>query len=43
MADLEKMDPELSIGAALKLARDYKDMILPIIEEKLPELLEDES
>jgi len=43
LADLEKMDPELSIGAALKLARDYKDMILPIIEEKLPELLEDES
>ena len=43
LADLEKMDPELSIGAALKLARDYKDMILPMIEEKLPELLEDES
>ena len=43
LADLEKMDPELSVGAALKLARDYKDMILPMIEEKLPELLEDES
>jgi len=43
LADLEKMDPELSIGAALKLARDYKDVILPMIEEKLPELLEDES
>ena len=43
LADLEKMDPELSIGAALKLARDYKDMILPMIEEKLPDLLEDES
>ena len=42
LADLEKMDPELSIGAALKLARDYKDMILPMIEEKLPELLENE-
>tara|TARA_R100000963_G_scaffold30976_1_gene22290 strand:- start:130 stop:564 length:435 start_codon:yes stop_codon:yes gene_type:complete len=42
LADLEKMDPELSIGAALKLARDYKDMILPMIEEKLPELMEDE-
>ena len=41
LADLEKMDPELSIGAALKLARDYKDMILPMIEEKLPDLLED--
>ena len=43
LADLEKMDPELSVGAALKLARDYKDMILPMIEEKLPQLLEDES
>ena len=43
LADLEKMDPELSVGAALQLARDYKDMILPMIEEKLPELLEDES
>ena len=43
LAELEKMDPELSIGAALKLAWDYKDMILPMIEEKLPELLEDES
>ena len=42
LADLEKMDPELSIGAALKLAREYKDMILPMIEEKLPELLENE-
>ena len=41
LADLEKMDPELTIGAALKLARDYKDMILPLIEEKLPDLLED--
>jgi hypothetical protein len=43
LKDLSDMDPELTIGAALKLARDYKDMILPMIEEKLPELLEDES
>ena len=42
LKDLSDMDPELTIGAALKLARDYKDMILPMIEEKLPELLEDE-
>lgn len=41
LADLEKMDPELSVASALKLAREYKDMILPMIEEKLPELLED--
>jgi hypothetical protein len=40
--DLQKMDPELSVAAALTMARDYKDMILPMIEEKLPELLEDE-
>jgi len=39
--DLQKMDPELSVSAALTLARDYKDMILPMIEEKLPLLLED--
>jgi len=41
--DLQKMDPELSVSAALTLARDYKDMILPMIEEKLPQLLEDPS
>jgi len=39
--DLQKMDPELSVAAALTLAREYKDMILPMIEEKLPQLLED--
>jgi len=39
--DLQKMDPELSVSAALTLAREYKDMILPMIEEKLPQLLED--
>ena len=41
--DLQKMDPELSVSAALTLARDYKDMILPMIEEKLPQLYEDPS
>ena len=41
--DLQKMDPELSVAAALTLAREYKDMILPMIEEKLPQLLEDPS
>ena len=38
LSDLSKMDPELSVAAALTMARDYKDMILPLIEEKLPEL-----
>ena len=42
LVDLEKMDPELSVSNALKLAKDYKDMILPMIEEKIPDLLEDE-
>ena len=40
--DLQKMDPELSVSAALTMARDYKDMILPLIEEKLPQLYEGE-
>jgi len=40
--DLQKMDPELSVSAALTLARDYKDLILPMIEEKLPQLYEGE-
>ena len=39
--DLQKLDPELSVSAALTMARDYKDMILPMIEEKLPQLFED--
>ena len=39
--DLQKMDPELSVSAALTLARDYKDMILPMIEEKLPQLYDE--
>jgi len=39
--DLQKMDPELSVAAALTLAREYKDMILPMIEEKLPQLYEE--
>ena len=43
LVDLQKMDPELSVAAALTMARDYKDMILPMIEEKLPQLLEDPS
>ena len=42
LVDLEKMDPELSVSNALKLAKDYKEMILPMIEEKIPDLLEDE-
>ena len=42
LVDLEKMDPELSVSNALKLAKDYKEMILPMIEEKIPDL-EDES
>ena len=41
LVDLQKMDPEMSIAAALTMARDYKDMLLPMIEEKLPDLLED--
>jgi hypothetical protein len=41
LVDLQKMDPELTVAAALTMARDYKDMILPMIEEKLPDLLED--
>ena len=41
--DLQKMDPEMSIAGALTMARDYKDMLLPMIEEKLPDLLEDPS
>ncbi|HIA03968.1 MAG TPA: hypothetical protein EYN66_19055 [Myxococcales bacterium] len=43
LVDLQKMDPEMSIAAALTMARDYKDMLLPMIEEKLPDLLEDPS
>ena len=39
--DLQKLDPEQIVSAALTMARDYKDMILPMIEEKLPQLLED--
>ena len=42
LVDLEKMDPELSVSNALKVAKDYKEMILPMIEEKIPDLLEDE-
>ena len=42
LVDLEKMDPELSVSNALKLAKDYKEMILPMIEEKIPDLMEDE-
>ena len=42
LVDLEKMDPELSVSNALKLAKDYKEMILPMIQEKIPDLLEDE-
>jgi len=41
LVDLQRMDPEMSIAAALTMARDYKDMLLPMIEEKLPDLLED--
>jgi hypothetical protein len=40
LVDLQKMDPELSVAAALTMARDYKDMLLPMIEEKLPDLYE---
>jgi len=43
LVDLQKMDPDMSIAAALTMARDYKDMLLPMIEEKLPDLLEDPS
>ena len=43
LVDLQTMDPEMSIAAALTMARDYKDMLLPMIEEKLPDLLEDPS
>ena len=43
LVDLQKMDPEMSIAGALTMARDYKDMLLPMIEEKLPDLLEDPS
>lgn len=42
LVDLNEMDPELSVSNALKLAKDYKEMILPMIEEKIPDLLEDE-
>ena len=41
LVDLQKMDPELTVAAALTMARDHKDMLLPMIEEKLPDLLED--
>jgi len=41
LVDLQKMDPELTVAAALTMARDYKDMLLPMIEEKLPDLMED--
>jgi len=43
LVDLQKMDPEMTVAAALTMARDYKDMLLPMIEEKLPDLLEDPS
>ena len=38
--DLSKMDPNLTVAAALTMARDYKEILLPMIEKKLPELFE---
>ena len=39
--DLSKLDPDLTITAALEMARDYKQTLLPLIEEKIPELYQD--
>jgi len=40
LADLEKLDPNLTVSKALVMAREYKEMILPKIEEIIPTLLE---
>jgi hypothetical protein len=40
LADLEKLDPDLTVKKALVMARDYKEMILPKIEELIPSLVE---
>ena len=40
LADLEKLDPNLTVKKALVMARDYKALILPKIEEMIPSLVE---
>jgi hypothetical protein len=39
--DLNKLDPDLTVSAALEMARNYKETLLPMIEEKLGDLYED--
>jgi hypothetical protein len=40
LADLEKLDPDLTVAQALVMARDYKEFLLPKIEELIPSLME---
>ena len=39
LADLEKMDPNLTVSNALIMAREYKTMILPMIEQRLEQIM----
>jgi hypothetical protein len=39
LADLEKMDPNLTVSNALILAREYKSIILPMIEQRLEQIM----
>ena len=39
LADLEKMDPNLTVSKALVMAREYKNIILPMIEQRLDQIM----
>jgi len=39
LADLEKMDPNLTVSNALIMAREYKSLILPMIEQRLEQIM----
>jgi len=39
LADLEKMDPNLTVSNALIMAREYKSIILPMIEQRLEQIM----
>ena len=39
LADLEKIDPNLTISNALIMAREYKSIILPMIEQRLDQIM----